>query len=123
MREHPKHLPAMPPRPGEQLSFQPQPPPALNTSPPAYSELGVERTTDGEVVRRIQVHLRGVDLPSMFADECKKNVSLADFWLTTQSRVVPTQDSWERFYAQIGTCSLHRNQQVIDELLYDLSRM
>lgn len=36
----------------------------------------------------------------------------------------PRDDSWERFYAQIGTCDLYRNNSLfVEELLHDISIM
>lgn len=127
-RGHPKqiaapHIPQMPPHPGEQLSFQPQVPPVLNAKSVKYSDLNVDRKKDKQLIDRIQHHLKDFDLKSLFSQECKKNVTLAEYWLDSQNRVVPTQDSWERFYAQIGTCDLYHNDQIIDELLYDLNKM
>uniref|UniRef100_A0A915EJ57 Uncharacterized protein n=1 Tax=Ditylenchus dipsaci TaxID=166011 RepID=A0A915EJ57_9BILA len=81
-------------RPGEQIAFQPQVAPVLHARPIDYSDLNVDRQVDKELVERIQMHLKNVDLKSMLGRECKKNVTLEDFWLETQSRVVPKQDSW-----------------------------
>ncbi|ETN86936.1 hypothetical protein NECAME_05782 [Necator americanus] len=35
---------------------------------------------------------------------------------------VPTRDSWERFYAQIGTCGVYSDDKTVDDLLTDLNR-
>uniref|UniRef100_A0A914HZI5 FAM20 C-terminal domain-containing protein n=1 Tax=Globodera rostochiensis TaxID=31243 RepID=A0A914HZI5_GLORO len=43
--------------------------------------------------------------------------------METQGRVVPKQDSWERFYAQIGSCDLYREEAMIDALLADLNKL
>lgn len=39
-------------------------------------------------------------------------------------RNLPREDSWDRFYAQIGTCDLYRNKSdIVEELLHDISIM
>lgn len=71
-------------RPGEQLSFQPQPPPILNSPKISYNELNIKRNIDTEVVERIQMHIREIDLQSMIAQECSKNETLEQYWLRTE---------------------------------------
>lgn len=36
---------------------------------------------------------------------------------------MPTRDTWERFYAEIGSCDMYHNEKLIDELLYDLNKL
>lgn len=38
-------------------------------------------------------------------------------------RSVPKRDAWERFYAQIGSCDLYRDEQMIQELLNELATL
>jgi hypothetical protein len=69
------------------------------------------------------MHLKGVDLKKMALSVCGKNTTLEEYWSETQGRTVPKRDSWERFYAQIGSCDLYRDERVVDALLKDLSTM
>uniref|UniRef100_A0A183CF71 Fam20C domain-containing protein n=1 Tax=Globodera pallida TaxID=36090 RepID=A0A183CF71_GLOPA len=108
--------------PGEQLPFQPQPPPVSNSGPVKYADLNIGRNIDQELVDRIKAHLRRSPIVNR-GPECRKNVTLAEYWMETQGRVVPKQDSWERFYAQIGSCDLYREEAMIDALLADLNKL
>uniref|UniRef100_A0A0N5AEF9 Fam20C domain-containing protein n=1 Tax=Syphacia muris TaxID=451379 RepID=A0A0N5AEF9_9BILA len=36
---------------------------------------------------------------------------------------VPRRDSWEKFYADIGRCDLYRNDDIVNELLNDLTKL
>lgn len=36
-------------------------------------------------------------------------------------RNVPEDDNWERFYSNIGSCSVYSDDQMIDNLLHDLN--
>lgn len=119
---HPKQL-KMDPRPGEQLPFQPQPPPILNASSAKYSYLGIERPVDSNLATQINAHLKKIHFNPNAKDECKTNISLADYWFSTQNKVVPIQDSWEKFYAQIGTCDLYHDEELIEQLLKDMSTL
>lgn len=79
----------------------------------------------------------------MAASECHENTTLAEFWMKTKQfvqvsigmstcltayqntiyrKTVPTRDSWEKFYAQIGTCSVYSDDKTVDDLLADLNR-
>ena len=39
------------------------------------------------------------------------------------SREVPVRDTWERFYAKIGTCDLYRDEEMLQSLLDDLAKL
>ena len=108
-------------RPGEQLPFQPQPAPLLNAAAVKYADLNIARSIDKELVNRIQSHIKRS--PLLNASECKRNTTLAEFWMETQGRTVPTQDNWERFYAQIGSCDLYHDDRLISDLLTDMSKL
>lgn len=115
-------------KPGEQMPFQPQPPPLLNLPPVKYSDLNIARKIDKELVERIRAHLRKAapklaEAAAANGSECKKNTTLAEYWMESQGRSVPTQDSWERFYAQIGSCELYHDDKMIDELLMDMTKL
>lgn len=56
-------------------------------------------------------------------EACQRNVTLEQYWSESQGRSVPKRDSWERFYAQIGSCDLYRDEQMVQELLNDLATM
>ncbi|VDM75550.1 unnamed protein product [Strongylus vulgaris] len=97
-------------RAGPQMSFQKQPnPPNF----PAY----VNRI----LLNKLHNFLNGRDLVAMAASECHENTTLAEYWMKTKQKSVPTRDSWEKFYAQIGTCSVYNNDQTVDDLLADLN--
>ncbi|KAI6235183.1 Fam20C domain-containing protein [Aphelenchoides besseyi] len=113
----------MPIRAGEQLSFQPQPPPNLDAQYVPYHELNIPRFKDEEMIQRLNMHLRDLDLKSMARSVCDRNVTLEKFWSETQGRTVPKRDNWERFYANIGSCDLYRDEKLVDELLKDLATM
>uniref|UniRef100_A0A7E4V719 Fam20C domain-containing protein n=1 Tax=Panagrellus redivivus TaxID=6233 RepID=A0A7E4V719_PANRE len=110
------------PRPGEQLAFQSQPGPVHNDRV-RYQDLGVDRQVDQEVVERIQMHLSRSDLVTQTLSECAVNETLEQYWLRINGNKVPKRDSWERFYSDIGTCDLYRNEEQIDELLHDMSTL
>ncbi|KAI6177679.1 Fam20C domain-containing protein [Aphelenchoides bicaudatus] len=111
----------MPFRQGEQLNFQPQPGPAAGKDMLSYKELNIPRHLDDELVQRLQLHLKSLDLKKMAKETCQRNVSLEQFWSESQGRAVPKRDAWERFYAQIGSCDLYRDEQMIQELLNELA--
>jgi hypothetical protein len=125
-REHSQHYPRPLPRivrPGEQLPFQPQPPPILNSPKINYNELGIKRELDQELLDRIKWHIKEVDLNEGIKNECKLNETLSQYWKRTEGRTVPVRDSWEKFYAEIGTCDLYRDDEIINNLLKELSTM
>uniref|UniRef100_A0AC34FRZ0 FAM20 C-terminal domain-containing protein n=1 Tax=Panagrolaimus sp. ES5 TaxID=591445 RepID=A0AC34FRZ0_9BILA len=121
-QHYPRPLPRIV-RPGEQLSFQPQPPPILNSPKINYHELGIKRELDQELLDRVKWHIRDTNLDEGAKNECKLNQTLSQYWLKTEGRSVPVRDSWEKFYAEIGTCDLYRDDEIINNLLKELSTM
>ncbi|KAH7732197.1 Protein FAM20C precursor [Aphelenchoides avenae] len=117
----PRPAVVIPPRPGEQLAFQPQPPPQLGAGLVPYSELGIDRKIDRDLVDQIAKHIGNFDLKARNREECLKNITLEQYWQTTQGRTVPKRDTWERFYAEIGSCDMYRDEKIIQDLLDDLS--
>ncbi|KAI6240115.1 hypothetical protein M3Y99_00497300 [Aphelenchoides fujianensis] len=83
----------------------------------------VPRPQDKELIERLQMHLRGLNLKAMARSVCERNVTLEQFWSETQGRTVPKRDKWEQFYANIGSCDLYRDEQLVQELLDDLNTM
>ncbi|PAV60955.1 hypothetical protein WR25_25791 [Diploscapter pachys] len=80
-------------------------------------------SADRITLTRIKEHLKRIDLDQLDSDRCKQNMTLSEYWLRTKRKYVPEEDSWEKFYAQIGSCSVYTKQNVIDELLRDLNRL
>uniref|UniRef100_A0AC34Q557 FAM20 C-terminal domain-containing protein n=1 Tax=Panagrolaimus sp. JU765 TaxID=591449 RepID=A0AC34Q557_9BILA len=119
------HRPVFPKikRPGEQLAFQPQPPPDVNAPKLLYRDLGIERNFDPEIADRLEMHVRGLDLVAESRKECQTNETLEQYWKRTEGKSVSAHDSWETFYSGIGTCDLYRDEEVIDKLLHDMSTM
>jgi hypothetical protein len=109
-------------RPGEQLSFQPQVGPILNAPKVKYSDLNIIRTIDKDLITRIQTHLKRTNL-KLDESDCMRNTTLAKYWLEKHKRVVPIDDSWERFYAGISSCELYNNDQLVDQLLTDMNKL
>ncbi|TMS32659.1 hypothetical protein L596_000471 [Steinernema carpocapsae] len=107
----------------EQLSFQLQAPPSLQTSLPRYSELHVKRFLDPELVDRIRRYSNSIKFSELTVTECRNNETLAKFWKRSKGLTVPVRDSWEKFYAGIGTCDLYHDESIIDELLKDLNTL
>ncbi|KAK0396700.1 hypothetical protein QR680_001819 [Steinernema hermaphroditum] len=110
-------------RPDEQLGFQPQPPPNVGKKLPLYSELNIKRVVDNELVDRLLQYTKSANLNGVVPQECRKNETLAQFWKRTKGQEVPVRDSWERFYASIGSCDLYHEESVIDDLLKDLNTL
>jgi len=110
-------------RPGEQLPFQPQPGPNLNSPKLNYKQLGIERFIDPEVIDRLEFHIRGLDLEGEARKECLTNETLEQYWKKTEAKDVPKRDSWEKFYSEIGSCDVYRNEETIDQLLKDMATM
>uniref|UniRef100_A0A915M5S8 FAM20 C-terminal domain-containing protein n=1 Tax=Meloidogyne javanica TaxID=6303 RepID=A0A915M5S8_MELJA len=109
-------------RPGEQLSFQPQVPPNMNSKSVRFSDLNIVRSVDKVLASKIQNYM--VQLPHKLDEGgCMKNTTLAKYWLETHRRVVPVEDSWERFYAGISSCELYNDDRLMDKLLSDMSKL
>nr|CAD2198199.1 unnamed protein product [Meloidogyne enterolobii] len=109
-------------RPGEQLSFQPQVPPNINSKSVRFSDLNIVRKVDKVLASKIRNYM--VQLPHKLDEGgCMKNTTLAKYWLETHRRVVPVEDSWERFYAGISSCELYNDDRLVDKLLSDMSKL
>ncbi|KAL3095298.1 hypothetical protein niasHS_007397 [Heterodera schachtii] len=121
-RAQPKNPDGLRRPPGEQLPFQPQPPPGTNSGPAKYADLMIDRKIDRQLVDRIKAHLNRSPIVNGWP-ECRRNTTLAEYWHETQGRTVPKQDNWEHFYAQIGSCDLYRDERMIDALLKDLNKL
>ncbi|VDD92634.1 unnamed protein product [Enterobius vermicularis] len=68
-------------------------------------------------------YLSDLDLDALIASECRNNETLGHFWKRTKGLDVPRRDSWENFYAEIGSCDLYRSDEVIKRLLHDLNKL
>ncbi|CAL2051595.1 unnamed protein product [Caenorhabditis brenneri] len=64
---------------------------------------------------------KDVDFELLKKSECKTNTTLSKYWENSQQRYVPEDDNWERFYSNIGSCSVYSDDQLIDNLLHDLN--
>ncbi|KHJ97119.1 hypothetical protein OESDEN_02909 [Oesophagostomum dentatum] len=133
-------------RVGPQMSFQKQPnPPSLihkDTADDPFVDNRSQRITETEkekryykrlfadfpayvnrvLLNKLQNFLKGRDLPAMAASECQENTTLAEYWMKTKQKSVPKRDSWEKFYSQIGSCSVYSDDKVVDDLLADLNQ-
>ncbi|VDK43286.1 unnamed protein product [Anisakis simplex] len=82
-----------------------------------------DREIDNLLVQRLENYVNELDVDAMIANECKNNETLRTFWLRTKGADVPQRDSWERFYADIGSCDLYRNEEVLNNLLHELNTL
>jgi hypothetical protein len=69
------------------------------------------------------MHLKKIDLKAKSKNVCQRNITLEKYWNESQGRSVPKKDSWEKFYAQIGSCDLYRDEELVQVLLDDLATM
>ncbi|CAB3399258.1 unnamed protein product [Caenorhabditis bovis] len=95
----------------------------------------LERKDDGIDAFDFQVSSNRVNLQKLYGflkdytfddktnQECRKNITLAQYWEETEGRSVPEDDNWERFYANIGSCAVYSDDTMIDNLLNDLNTM
>uniref|UniRef100_A0A914S2W7 Uncharacterized protein n=1 Tax=Parascaris equorum TaxID=6256 RepID=A0A914S2W7_PAREQ len=81
------------------------------------------RQIDDSLVQRLESYMSELDINSMIASECVNNETLRAFWLRTRGADVPQRDSWERFYADIGSCDLYRKEELLNDLLRDLNTL
>ncbi|KAL6723486.1 hypothetical protein Aduo_018483 [Ancylostoma duodenale] len=116
-------------RVGPQMAFQRQPnPPSLIHEDTTRDPFGQHLFADFPahinrvVLNKLHSYLNRRDLLAMAASECHENTTLAEYWMKTKQKSVPTRDSWEKFYAQIGTCSVYSDDKTVDDLLTDLNR-
>ncbi|EPB66747.1 hypothetical protein ANCCEY_14162 [Ancylostoma ceylanicum] len=110
-------------RVGPQMAFQRQPnPPSLIHEDATRDPFDFPAHVNRVVLSKLHSFLSRRDLLAMAASECHENTTLAEYWMKTKQKSVPTRDSWERFYAQIGTCSVYNDDKTVDDLLTDLNR-
>uniref|UniRef100_A0A915C909 FAM20 C-terminal domain-containing protein n=1 Tax=Parascaris univalens TaxID=6257 RepID=A0A915C909_PARUN len=111
---------------GEHFELQPAPPSEhLSGHPePLFEDTGIsDRQIDDSLVQRLESYMSELDINSMIASECVNNETLRAFWLRTRGADVPQRDSWERFYADIGSCDLYRKEELLNDLLRDLNTL
>ncbi|VDL75374.1 unnamed protein product [Nippostrongylus brasiliensis] len=109
-------------RVGPQMSFQKQPnPPSLIRKKTAENPFDFTVHINRPLLNKLHSYIKGRDLDSLTDKECHINTTLAEYWLKTKQKSVPTRDPWEKFYAQIGSCNVYSDDQVVDELLGDLN--
>ncbi|CAI5454705.1 unnamed protein product [Caenorhabditis angaria] len=105
----------------QQLPKQPIPP-SLDRS--AFKDpFDFEVASNRILLKQLYSLTKNQDLDAKLKNECRQNVTLSDFWQSTEKRTVPENDSWEKFYSNIGSCSMYSDDQVIDKLLEDLNKM
>ncbi|KAL6723487.1 hypothetical protein Aduo_018483 [Ancylostoma duodenale] len=110
-------------RVGPQMAFQRQPnPPSLIHEDTTRDPFDFPAHINRVVLNKLHSYLNRRDLLAMAASECHENTTLAEYWMKTKQKSVPTRDSWEKFYAQIGTCSVYSDDKTVDDLLTDLNR-
>ncbi|VDO45093.1 unnamed protein product [Haemonchus placei] len=114
-------------RVGPQMSFQKQPnPPSLlrkdTGEDPFVLFADFPSHVNRVLLNKLYRFIKGRDLEALSAKECHQNITLAKYWLKTKQKSVPTRDSWEKFYADIGSCSVYSNDRLVDDLLTDLNQ-
>uniref|UniRef100_A0A0K0D4Z9 Fam20C domain-containing protein n=1 Tax=Angiostrongylus cantonensis TaxID=6313 RepID=A0A0K0D4Z9_ANGCA len=108
---------------GPQMSFQKQPnPPSLIRGKLDVDPFNFRTSVDSMVLNKLYSFLKGKDLYSLSLSECQNNVTLAKYWMKLKKKPVPERDSWEKFYAQIGSCSLYNDDGLVNDLLTNLNR-
>ncbi|CAJ0583398.1 unnamed protein product, partial [Mesorhabditis spiculigera] len=108
---------------GEQMTFQKQPNPPSLLRKDYGDPFDFQPPHDQTVLKRIYEAVKRVDFDGMAKQECPTNVTLKEFWLQSEGRHVTATDSWERFYSQISSCEVYRDDQVLEGLLRDLNKM
>nr|CDJ86187.1 Protein of unknown function DUF1193 domain containing protein [Haemonchus contortus] len=110
-------------RVGPQMSFQKQPnPPSLLRKDTGEDPFDFPSHVNRVLLNKLYRFIKGRDLEALSAKECHQNITLAKYWLKTKQKSVPTRDSWEKFYADIGSCSVYSNDRLVDDLLTDLNQ-
>ncbi|VDM37687.1 unnamed protein product [Toxocara canis] len=111
---------------GEHFEPQPAPPSAhiFGYQQPVIEYAGFsDREIDYSLAQRLEGYMGELDIDSMIASECSNNETLRAYWLRTRGADVPQRDSWERFYADIGSCDLYRKEELLNDLLHDLNTL
>uniref|UniRef100_A0A8R1DW61 Fam20C domain-containing protein n=1 Tax=Caenorhabditis japonica TaxID=281687 RepID=A0A8R1DW61_CAEJA len=75
------------------------------------------------ILRKLHDYVKNVNFEEMKKNECKKNLTLSKYWENSQQRYVPEDDSWEKFYSNIRSCSVYSDDAMVDKLLHDLNTM
>ncbi|KAM3727098.1 Extracellular serine/threonine protein [Dirofilaria immitis] len=75
------------------------------------------------LAKQLDQYLFDLNISEMIAKECPSNETLRQVWKDKIGKVVPERDSWEKFYADIGSCDVYRNDEVIKNLLNDLTKL
>ncbi|KAK6061546.1 hypothetical protein COOONC_00783 [Cooperia oncophora] len=110
-------------RVGPQMSFQKQPnPPSLIRKDTVEDPFDFPSHVNRVLLNKLYRFIKGRDLGALTAKECHENTTLAKYWLKTKQKSVPTRDSWEKFYAEIGSCSVYNDDRLVDDLLTDLNQ-
>ncbi|VDP39814.1 unnamed protein product [Heligmosomoides polygyrus] len=108
---------------GPQMSFQKQPnPPSLVRKETDEDPFDFPSHVSRVLLNKLYNYIKGRDLEGLAGKECHVNTTLADYWLKSKQKSVPTRDSWEKFYAQIGSCSVYSDDRLVDDLLSDLNQ-
>lgn len=108
---------------GPQMSFQGQPkPPSLIRKEFEEDPFNFPTHVNWMVLNRLYSFIKGKDLYSLSLSECQDNITLAKYWMKFKQKSVPERDSWEKFYAQIGSCNLYNDDGLVNDLLVDLNR-
>lgn len=75
------------------------------------------------MIGKIENHIKTIDLDLLASKECFINMTLQQYWKQTENKEVPVRDTWETFYAALGTCDLYRDEKMIQNLLDDLNKL
>ncbi|VDP14190.1 unnamed protein product [Onchocerca flexuosa] len=75
------------------------------------------------LAKQLDQYLLDLNISEMIAKECPNNETLRQFWKNKIGKIIPERDSWEKFYADIGSCDVYRNDEVVENLLNDLSKL
>ncbi|CAI4232161.1 unnamed protein product [Auanema sp. JU1783] len=105
----------------QQLPIQPEPP-SLQEAENEDDLFDFPSLSNKIVLNKLYPILKGVDLKQLARTECESNTTLGAYW-KSKHMDVQTEDSWEHFYSDIGSCSVYNDEELIDNLLYDLNKM
>ncbi|KAF8355195.1 famk-1 [Pristionchus pacificus] len=98
------------------------PPPKLTGEFDGLDPFAFYSSPSKKVLAKLARYLKEVDWSEM-KKECPQNSTLAEYWSQTKRKKVSKSDSWESFYAEIGSCDVYRNTETIDNLFKDLSTL
>ncbi|CAD6185058.1 unnamed protein product [Caenorhabditis auriculariae] len=108
---------------GVQKSLPHQPKPPSLENPPEIDPFDFPSTSNRMLLAKIHQHLKEIDLDGLMQKECRENYTLATHWMRTKQKYVPEDDSWEKFYATIGSCAVYTDDQIVQNLLNDLNKL